>query len=323
MTKPFIAVIVGPTAAGKTASAVAAAQRLNAEIVSADAFQIYRGLDIGTAKPTDSEQKDVPHHLVDCQEPDRADYSAAEYKKDADRCIKEIRMRGKLPMVVGGTGLYINSLTYPLNFTDVKPNPKLREELIEEEEKCPGCLYKRLEELDPVTAKRLHFNDKKRIIRAIEVCVIGGKPFSEYGNDFANLRNLDCDYDSVIVGITMPREMLYERINARVDVMMENGFLDEVKELIKCGYDTTLPAFNALGYKQLIKFLTDNDEKLTLDETVELIKRETRRFAKRQLTWFRRDKRINWLNADEFDSVDDIGERIAVIINAGRQQSEA
>lgn len=314
MSRIKIAVIVGPTAIGKTAAAVSAAKLLNAEIVSADAIQVYRGLDIGSAKPTPEERQAIPHHLVDCIDTDSPGYSVAEFKRLASCAIEDIAGRGKLPMVVGGTGLYINALTFPLDFTSVPPDPDLRDALMRDEAACPGSLYKRLSEIDPKRAESLHPNDLKRIVRALEININGGKRFSDYGDDFENKENRETEYDPVMIGLRMPREVLYERINVRVDKMMEAGLLEEVRALMAGGADMGMPAFSALGYKQLIAYLNGKDN-ITLSDTVELIKRETRHFAKRQITWFKRDTRIRWLDALDYDSVDELGKCIAEIIN--------
>lgn len=310
MSKKKIALIVGPTAIGKTAAAISVAKHVDAEIISADAIQVYRGLDIGSAKPNKDELKQVPHHLIDCVDTDSCGYSVAEFKKLAQNSIEDIHNRGKLPLVVGGTGLYINALVYPLDFTNVPPDEHLRESLLNDENASPGCLYKRLQEMDPERAFKLHPNDLKRIVRALEININGGKQYKEYGDDFENKENKDTEYDPIMLGLTMPRDMLYERINIRVDMMMEEGLQAEVQGLIKSGADLTRPAFSALGYKQLIAYLTntdDNGEKMTLDDTVELIKRETRRFAKRQITWFKRDSRIKWFDRTDYSSVEELG----------------
>lgn len=292
--------VVGPTASGKTAFAVELAKLLDAEIVSADSIQIYRGMDIGSAKPTIEEMQGIPHHLMDYVEMNDASFSVAEYQKQAFAAIDDIAARGKFPLVVGGTGLYINALTYPLHFTEIPADKELRTALEESEAQAPGALWLRLQEIDPATAMRLHPNDKKRIIRAIEVYELTGKPLSEHGDDFSNESCEPIRYSPRIIGITMPRETLYARIDRRVDEMMERGLLEEVSALRSKGCKDESPAMQGLGYRQLLAHLDGTCE---LDEAVERIKRETRHFAKRQMTWFRRDKRIHWIDFGETDRI--------------------
>ena len=297
MAKKRIYIIVGPTASGKTALSIACARAMDAEIISADSMQIYTEMNIGTAKPTVPEMNGVTHHLLDFVPPSDGTFHVTKFRAAAERCIEEIYAKGKKPLIVGGTGLYINSLIFPLGFTEVEPNDELRAELNALEASQPGILHGRLREVDPVTADRLHPNDTKRLVRALEVFVQTGRPLSAFGNDFANTQNNECPYDASIIGITMPRELLYERINKRVDRMLENGLLNEVDRLIGKGYDPALPAMQGIGYKQLIAY---RNGIYSHDEAIETIKRETRRYAKRQITWFKRDKRIRWIDAAEF-----------------------
>lgn len=288
-----VGMIVGPTASGKTALSVELAKRLDAEIVSADSIQIYKELDIGSAKPSLAERQGIPHHLIDFVDISDANFSVAEYQKLAASAIEDIAARGKFPIVAGGTGLYINSLTYPLSFTEIPGDKELRATLESLEAREPGSLRLRLQKADPVTAERLHPNDKKRIVRAIEVYELTGKPLSEHGNDFSNSDCKPIPYNPRMIGIDMPREKLYERIERRVDEMMAQGLLDEVCALKKSGCLAEWPSMQGLGYKQLLCYLNGDCD---LYEAVERIKRETRHFAKRQLTWFKRDKRIHWLD---------------------------
>ena len=291
--------IVGPTACGKTDASIKIAEMLGAEIVSADSIQVYRMLDIGSAKPTAEQRRRVAHHMIDMVDLDDRNFSVARYRQSAQNCIDLIHEAGKLPLVVGGTGLYIHALTQPLTLGNVPPDENLRSELILKERDDPGCLHRMLEELDPQSAARLHPNDQKRVVRALEVCMASGKPLSAVGSDFHNTFGIEPPNDAVMLGITMPRERLYERINSRVDQMMAAGFLDEVKSLLALGYDPDLPAFQGIGYRQLIEHISG---KLTLSEAVEQIKRETRRFAKRQITWFKRDARICWFDGSGYSS---------------------
>ena len=288
--KPPLAIILGPTASGKTALGVSIAQRTGAEIISADSMQIYRGMDIGSAKPTLNERGGIPHHLLDVEDIDGPKFSAAEYQRLAREAIALVHANGKLPLVVGGTGLYINSLTTGLDFTETAGDEALRAELAEQESNSPGCLYELLKGEDPAAALRLHPNDTKRLIRALEVRRITGRPMAA---DFVKSAAMDIPYEVNMVGLTMPRELLYQRIEKRVDLMMEDGLLEEARGIWEKGYNPNLPALQALGYKQLFAYFSGG---YTLEEAIEAIKRETRRFAKRQMTWFRRDERIVWLD---------------------------
>lgn len=294
--KPKIYLIVGPTACGKTACSIEIAKRMNAEIISADSIQIYKTLDIGSAKPTKEEMSGVPHHLLDCVEIDDTGFNVAVYRERAAELIRDIVSRGKKPLIVGGTGLYVNSLIFPLDFSAAGPDFDRRDELAEIERAKPGTLHEMLQSIDPMTAKRLHVNDTKRLIRAIEVYEQTGKTLSSHGGDFANERGGEIEFEPLIAGITMDRALLYSRIEKRVDLMIEQGLLAEVDAILEKGYDLSLPALQGLGYKQLIAF---RNGEYTFDEAVELIKRDTRRFAKRQISWFKRDKRIRWFAADE------------------------
>lgn len=288
MAKPIV-ILCGPTATGKTALSIALAQMLQGEIVSADSIQVYRGLDIGSAKPTLLERNGIPHHLIDVADVTDAAYSVARYRRSADIAIEDICARGKLPIIAGGTGLYINALSYPLRFTEVAADPAVRARLVEEEERSPGSLHARLKEVDARRAAQLHPNDKKRIIRALEIYELSGKQPTCFGDDFANVQGAAAPYEALLFGLTMDREALYERINKRVDDMMRQGLLEETKQFVHL--PPGLPALQGLGYKQLLQHLRGE---LSLEEAVALIKQETRRFAKRQWTWFKRDTRIRW-----------------------------
>ena len=314
MKKTKIVCIVGATASGKTAAAVELAKLCGGEIISADSMQVYKHMDIGSAKPTESEQQGIPHHLIDCIDIDRPGYSVSEYRELAKNAIYETERRGHLPIVAGGTGLYINSLVYPLNFAQADRDDELRERLRKEEEETPGILHRRLCEIDPVTAKRLHPNDTKRIIRAIEVYEKSGKPLSAHGNDFRNENGADIEFEPLLFGITMDRARLYARIEKRVDEMMEKGLLSEVKGIMALpSFREDLPSMQGLGYKQIISHLLHGNPP-TLTETVDRIKLETRHFAKRQLTWFRRDERIVWLDAEEYESAKAMAEEMLKIV---------
>ena len=306
-SRPKIACLVGPTASGKTALSIRVAQMVGAEIVSADSVQVYCGMDIGSAKPTAEERQGIPHHLLDCVELDSPGFSVSAYRDMAAKAICAIGERGRLPLVVGGSGLYVNSLVYPLNFA-VPSDAVIRAQL---EAQYPaektGQAWEALQHADPVTAAQLHPNDRKRILRALEVLSCSGRPLSAFGNDFANAAGADAPYDALLFGLTMDRALLYRRIDARVDQMLADGFLDEARRIAALGLPRSLPAMQSIGYRQLFAYL---DGDCTYEETVELIKRDTRRFAKRQLSWFGRDRRIRWFDVGE-SPPDAVAETIA------------
>lgn len=301
MKKKNLYVLVGPTASGKTGTAIEIAklikkfQNLNAEIISADSIQIYKNLDIGSAKPNKAEMQGIVHHMLDFVDYKDSSYNVALFRNQAFECIGDIYARGCIPIIVGGTGLYVNSLVFPLTFTNVLPNEERRTELNKLETESPGSLHEMLKSFDRETATKLHPNDTKRIIRAIEVFEQSGQPLSEICNDFLNQRNVELEYKPIMAGINLERSLLYKRIEQRIDKMLEDGFEDEVKNILSTNPDRGLPALQGLGYKQLIKYL---DGACSYDEAVELMKRDTRRFAKRQISWFKRDKRIKWFDAD-------------------------
>ena len=316
INKTKLGLIVGPTASGKTAASIALAQRLNAEIISADSIQVYRGMDIGSAKPTIEERQGIPHHLMDAVDIDSPKFSVAEYRRMAGKAIDDIVSRGKYPLVVGGTGLYVNSLIYPLNFTSVPSDEKLRSELTALEQTQKGAAYALLQTEDPKAAQRLHPNDVKRVIRALEVVRLTGKPIDDHGGDFANQAQADIPYEPTIIGLTMPRDLLYERINLRVDIMLRQGLLDEARAIYDAGYEPSLPALQGLGYKQLFKHFSGE---YTFDEAIKAIKLETRHFAKRQLTWFRRDKRIIWFDISQYPDKESLNQAIYKTFCGGEQ----
>ena len=319
MKKPPVFFIVGPTASGKTDAAVSAALALNGEVISADAIQIYRGLDKGSAKPTEEEKRGVPHHLIDIVDFDDPDYNVACFMRDATLCIRDITERGRIPIVAGGTGLYVNSLLFPLDFTEVKPDRRIREELAAKEREAPGSLYRKLQSVDPVSAERLHPNDLKRIIRALEVYAATGSTLTEQGGDFMNAREREIPFEPIAAGIRMDCAELYGRINRRVDIMLENGLEEEARRLYeKCGKRPPL-SLQAIGYKQFIAYF---EGEATYDETVELIKRETRRFAKRQISWFKRDKRIRWFDRGDYPDRDALAAAIIRYFEEERERIE-
>lgn len=288
--KDLLVAIVGPTAVGKSEVAIEIAQKVGSEIISADSMQIYRYMDIGTAKPTPEERKLITHHMIDIVYPDE-EFSAADFQKMAKSCMKSIYKNDKIPLVVGGTGFYINALCYNYTFSPAGKDESLRERFKKEaEEKGINYLYDKLVKIDPEAAAKIHPNNLRRIIRALEVCETTGKPFSYY---VKMTKVGKSSYDLLIFGLTMPRDELYRRINKRVVSMIEKGFVDEVEKLLEMGYDKNLKSMQGLGYRQIIQYL---EERVTLDETIDLIARDTRRYAKRQYTWFLRDQNIIWLD---------------------------
>lgn len=312
--KTRLYVIAGPTASGKTAAAIGVAKLFNkehgrkaAEIISADSIQIYKEMDIGSAKPTIAEMDGIPHHMLDIVKINDGSFNVSRYREKAVDIIHDIEQKDGIPIVVGGTGLYINSLIFPLNFSSAEPDSELRSELSSIEENNPGSLHEMLTRIDATTAKRLHPNDTKRIIRAIEVFEKTGETLSSLGGDFENKRRCEIEFEPVIAALNMDRAKLYERIEKRIDIMMEHGLLSEVKKIFDEGYDRNLPALQGLGYKQLIAYFMGE---CSLDEAIEIIKRDTRRFAKRQISWFKRDKRIQWFDPLEFVSSQQLSEEI-------------
>lgn len=290
--------IVGPTASGKTAVGIDLARMLDGEIISADSMAVYRLMDIGTAKPTVDEQALVRFHLIDVVNPDE-EFSVAEFKALADKAIDEIANRGKLPIVVGGTGLYIKSLTGDLNIPTAGPDWALRERLRADAEAFGGdYLLEQLRAVDPITAERLHANDLKRIIRALEVHSLTGLPISHFHNTAGKS---EVSYGIRLFGLVMSRATLYERIERRIDEQLAAGFIEEVRGLLERGYSDHLASMKALGYKQIAGYLRGEYD---LETGIELFKRDTRRFAKRQLTWFRADPRIRWIDAEGRRSID-------------------
>ncbi|MBR2043955.1 MAG: tRNA (adenosine(37)-N6)-dimethylallyltransferase MiaA [Clostridia bacterium] len=288
--KSKVIVIVGPTASGKTRLAIKVAQRFGGEIISADSMQIYKGMPIATAAPTQEEKALAVHHLVEFLEADKR-FSVADYVSLAKKCIDDILSRGKLPVIVGGTGLYINSLIDGIEFCEEGFDADVRGKLEEEFEELGGeQMLLKLMKFDPDTAKRLNKADKRRIIRAFEVFYTTGKTLTEQ-NGLS--RKNGKPYEEIMIGITYDdREKLYERINSRVDIMLNSGLIDEARAMLKKGET----AAQAIGHKEFGEYLNGS---CTLEEATEKLKRETRRYAKRQLTWFRRDSRINWIYADK------------------------
>lgn len=298
MDKIFIVVVCGPTASGKTRLAVDLAKRFDGEIVSADSMQIYKKLDIASAKPAEEEKMGIPHHLMDFLEPTMG-YSVADYVEKAREVIADINSRRKLPIICGGTGLYINSLVDNIKFDDTGYDYEYRESLRKiAEEKGNGELIRMLSEIDPESAERLHENNQSRVIRALEVYHISGKTMTEIQ---AESRRNPSPYEPCMMMIDFDREILYERINKRVDIMLETGLLEEAREFFT--HDDYVTASQAIGYKELKPYF---DGVSDLSECIEKLKQETRRYAKRQLTWFRKDNRIARISATETTEYEEI-----------------
>lgn len=299
-----IVIIAGPTASGKTAVAVELAKRINGEVVSADSMQIYKFMNIGSAKPTPEEMGGIPHYMIDIIYPFQ-DFSVALYRQLAGEVIDDIISRGKIPIVAGGTGLYINSLTYPMDFTQTSEDKEYRNYLYQlGEEKGNEYLHSLLKDVDHESYERLFPNDRKRVIRALEVYKNTGKTISQYQIES---KKKPLEYNLAYIGLTMDRQKLYDRINLRVDKMFEQGLVDEVKFLHKMGYNVNMTSMQAIGYKELFDYFNNS---CTLEEAKDNIKQGSRRYAKRQLTWFRREERIHWVESDKYNSLDEIMENI-------------
>lgn len=295
--KENLCILVGPTSIGKSSIAVELGRSLNGEIISADSMQIYKYMDIGTAKVTADEMKEIPHHMIDIINPDE-DFTVSNYKHMVKQHIREINHRGKLPILVGGTGLYVNSIIYDLNFAEIPPNQDLRSEYEELAKKYGNeYLHNKLSKIDKESADKISIKDIKRMIRALEIFHSTGKTMSEHNKNFRMMNN---DYNLAYFALNMDRASLYDRINHRVDVMMENGLIGEVKGILEMGYNKDLISLKAIGYKEIIAYL---DNEISLEEAVELIKKGSRNYAKRQLTWFRRDNRIKWIDMDSYDNI--------------------
>jgi len=293
LKKQPLIVVVGPTASGKTKLSIELAKEFNGEIISADSMQIYKGMSVATAKPTTEEMQGIKHYLIDFLEPE-TEFSVADYVTLARKSIEEITAKGKIPIIVGGTGLYISSLVDNVKFDDTRSNTKIRDELYAiAKDKGNHFLWNELLKIDPVTAEKVHENNLSRVVRAIEVFRETGIPISQHK---INSRAEESPYEPVMIGLTFKdRDKLYQRIEKRVDIMAEQGMVDEAREIYENHKLST--AHQAIGYKELIPYF---ENKATLEECLDKIKLETRHYAKRQLTWFRRDERIKWYEIDEF-----------------------
>lgn len=302
MSKPKVIVICGPTASGKTALGVELAKRINGEVVSCDSMQIYKDMTIGTAKPLPEEMQEIKHYLIDFVSPDTR-YSVAEFKQDATNAIEEILSKGKTPIIVGGTGLYVDSLIYGIEYNDIKIDEQYREKLEKiAKEKGLEVLYNEAKKIDSQAMEKISPNDKKRIMRVLEIFKLTGKTKTQQEIES---RKAEVKYDYKIFAINMDREILYDRINKRVDLMIENGLIEEVEKLLK-KYKEFPTAMQGLGYKEVVEYL---EGKCSKEEMVDNIKMQTRRYAKRQLTWFRKNKQTVWI-----DGTNDIQNNIDIIL---------
>lgn len=296
MCKPKVIVICGPTASGKTALSIELAKKINGEIISSDSMQIYKNMDIGTAKPSKEEMQGIKHYLLDFVDPDQR-YSVAEFKKDAENAIEKILKKGKTPIVVGGTGLYVDSLIYGIEYQDIQLDEKYRQEL-ENRAKEEGLqtLYEEAKKIDPQAIKKISVNDQKRILRILEIYKATGKNKTEQE---VESRKNGVKYDYKVFAINMEREILYERINRRVDIMIEQGLIQEVEELLK-KYKEFPTAMQGLGYKEVAQYLQGE---MTKEEMIEKLKMETRRYAKRQITWFKKNKQTIWIGPKDLPKI--------------------
>ncbi|MCI8545731.1 MAG: tRNA (adenosine(37)-N6)-dimethylallyltransferase MiaA [Clostridia bacterium] len=310
MSKPKVIVIGGPTASGKTSLSIELAKKINGEIISSDSMQIYKDMTIGTAKPTVEEMDGIPHHLLDFVSPDER-YSVADFKRDAESAIEEILSKKKNPIVVGGTGLYIDSLVYGIEYPDIELDDEYRKKLMQEADTEEGLinLYNKAKKIDPEAIRKISPNDKKRITRILEVYNATGKTKTEL-EKISRINGVKYDYK--VFAINMDREKLYDRINLRVDIMLEQGLIDEVENLVK-KYSNFPTAMQGLGYKEVVEFL---NKEISKEEMIDKIKQESRRYAKRQLTWFRKNKEIIWL-----DGLADRQKNIDLIINKAELQN--
>ncbi|MFL8711619.1 tRNA (adenosine(37)-N6)-dimethylallyltransferase MiaA [Clostridioides sp. GD02377] len=306
MKKIPLIILTGPTAVGKTDLSIKLAKDMNAEIISADSMQIYKYMDIGSAKVTEEEMQGVKHYLIDEVKPDYP-FSVSEFQQRAKKYIYEINQKGKSVLVTGGTGLYLNSLIYNMDFAKSDANNELRDELQNQlAEKGIDYMHDRLKLLDEEAANRIHKNNTKRVIRALEVCLSGKKM-----NDFSSDLKFNEEYEPIIIVLNRNREHLYERINMRVDIMLENGLVEEVKKLLSMGFKKDMISMQGIGYKEILKYL---DGEYTYEEAIEIIKRDSRRYAKRQITWFKRYEIAKWFDLDKYESIDTLKNEIILYI---------
>ena len=291
-----VVVICGPTASGKTSLSIELAKKINGQIISADSMQIYDEMDIGTAKPTKEEMQGIKHYLLDFVEPNQR-YSVADYKKDAENAIEDILQKGKVPIIVGGTGLYVDSLIYGIEYPNIEFDENYRKKLEKRAEK-EGLekLYEEARKIDPQAMEKISRNDQKRILRVLEIYNATGKTKTE--QEIESRKN-GVKYDFRVFAIDMPREILYERINKRVDIMIQKGLIEEVENLLK-KYNEFPTAMQGLGYKEVVEYIQG---KVLKEDMIENIKRESRRYAKRQITWFKKNKQTIWIGPNDLQMI--------------------
>ena len=305
--KPMV-VLTGPTAVGKTELSIRLAEALDGEIISADSMQVYKKMNIGTAKIRKEEMGGIPHHLIDVLDP-AEEFNVARFQEMAKEALAGIYERGKIPLVVGGTGFYIQGLLYDIDFTREEQDKSYRERLQKKaEEEGAGAVHQMLEKVDSVSAGKIHPNNVKRVIRALEFYHLNGRPISEHNEEEARKKS---PYQSAYFVLNQERQTLYERINRRVDLMMEKGLIGEVKSLVEEGYGRNLVSMQGIGYKEVFDYL---EGEISLEETTERIKKDTRHFAKRQLTWFGREKEVIMIDKDKFETEEKILEHMLGIL---------
>ncbi|HJC51333.1 MAG TPA: tRNA (adenosine(37)-N6)-dimethylallyltransferase MiaA [Candidatus Anaerostipes avistercoris] len=305
--KPMV-VLTGPTAVGKTELSIRLAEALDGEIISADSMQVYKKMDIGTAKIRKEEMRGIPHHLIDVLDP-AEEFNVVRFQEMAKEALAGIYERGKIPLVVGGTGFYIQGLLYDIDFTREEQDKSYRERLQKKaEEEGAGAVYQMLVKVDSVSAGKIHPNNVKRVIRALEFYHLNGRPISEHNEEEARKKS---PYQSAYFVLNQERQTLYERINRRVDLMMEEGLIGEVKSLVEEGYGRNLVSMQGIGYKEVFDYL---EGEISLEETTERIKKDTRHFAKRQLTWFGREKEVIMIDKDKFETEEKILEHMLGIL---------
>ncbi|MDP1508585.1 tRNA (adenosine(37)-N6)-dimethylallyltransferase MiaA [Paenibacillus sp. CMAA1739] len=313
-SKPKLLVLVGPTAVGKTKLSIEMARHFDAEIISGDSMQVYRHMDIGTAKISEQEMKGIKHHLIDIHEPEYP-YSVAQFQEDCRRLIPDIQSRGKLPFIVGGTGLYVESVCYEYKFSEVGADEAFRQEQLDYADQFGAdALHARLQAVDPESALRLHPNDRRRVVRALEIYHVSGTTLS---SQLANQKK-ESPYQLCIVGLTMDRQMLYKRIEDRIDGMLDQGLVAEVTSLMERGVRSDAISMQGLGYKEISSYLRGE---VSLEEAVTWLKRDTRHFAKRQLSWFRHMKDIQWVDVTDYENFSAHAARIHEII-AGKFRTD-
>ena len=300
-----LVVIVGPTAVGKTEVGIRLADKIGGEVISGDSMQVYKNMDIGTAKPTEQEMAGIPHHLINVVAPGE-EFNVAKFQEMAEKCIEMIVEKGKIPILAGGTGLYVRSVIDVYDFTPPGGDNSLRSKLLTlAGEKGNGYLVEMLEKVDLAAAKRIHPNDTRRLVRALEVYKTLGRPISEFQSVSGKAK---LKYNLAYFGLYMNRQKLYEKVEKRVDLMMEKGLVNEVSGLVEKGYGPEHTSMQALGYKEILYYFSGF---CTLGEAAALIKRNSRRFAKRQMTWFKRDSRIIWYDVEKYNSLEEIANEIA------------